>query len=191
MIRRALVLLVTLVLLAVPARAGAHVTVLPELADPGATREFTFRVPNERDDAATVQLDVVLPRGLAAEAEPLEGWTQARVGDALRWTASTGAEIRPGRTQDFKVRLGPLPDAPYLEFKSLQRYADGQVVRWIQPPGDDSPRPAAALDLGGGVPGTSATSDDGGGTGPALVVGAVAVLLALAGGGLLLLRRRR
>ncbi|HWK29724.1 MAG TPA: DUF1775 domain-containing protein [Solirubrobacter sp.] len=175
------VLLVVLALLAWPAPALAHVTVLPETSRPGQTLDLTFRVPNERDEAATVRLDVFLPPGVPAEVPDHKGWTVSRVGDEVRWTAEDGVAIRPGRQEDFKVRLGPLPNAPRIVFKSLQHYADGQVVRWIQDSGPDDPRPAAILDLGG--------AKQAGGGPPWALIGAVVVVLAVAA--LLLVTRRR
>jgi uncharacterized protein YcnI len=151
-------LLAVLVLLLAPASALAHVTVLPETSRPGQTGEFRFRTPNEREDAATVKLEVFIPDGVPVEAEPVKGWTITRIPGGLQWS---GGLIRPGRTEDFKVKLGPLPDEPQLVFKALQYYADGQVVRWIQEPTDDAERPAAVLDLGGGV--ANGTDDDSGG----------------------------
>jgi uncharacterized protein YcnI len=144
--RLALALVLTLLL---PGTALAHVTVLPESSRPGETADLTFRVPNERDDAATVQVDVFLPEGVPAKVSSPAGWTQVVLDTGeVRWTADEGEAINPGRTEDFKVRLGPLTDAPRIVFKALQHYADGQVVRWIQAPSDEQ-RPAAVLDLGG------------------------------------------
>jgi uncharacterized protein YcnI len=141
--------LVFVLLFAAP--ASAHVTVLPESSRPGETADLTFRVPNERDDAATVGVDVFLPKGVPAKVSSPEGWTQVVLDTGeVRWTADAGEAINPGRTEDFKVRLGPLPDTPRIVFKALQHYADGQVVRWIQDPADEQ-RPAAVLDLGGAV----------------------------------------
>jgi uncharacterized protein YcnI len=134
-----------LLALVFPTAAWAHVTVLPESSRPGETVELTFRVPNERDDAATVEVDVFLPPGVPATVEPHDGWTgtASKTGEA-RWA---GGSIAPGRTTDFKVRLGPLPKQQRIVFKSLQHYADGQVVRWIQTSGSDDERPAAVLEL--------------------------------------------
>jgi uncharacterized protein YcnI len=134
-----------------PATALAHVTVLPASSRPGETADLTFRVPNERDDAATVQVDVFLPKGVPAKVSSPDGWTEAVLDTGeVRWRADEGTAINPGRTEDFKVTLGPLPDKPRIVFKALQHYADGQVVRWIQDPSDEQ-RPAAVLDLGGAV----------------------------------------
>jgi periplasmic copper chaperone A len=177
-----LVLALLLVLL-VPAVASAHVTVLPESSRPGQTADLTFRVPNERDDAATVQVDVFLPKGVPAKVSSPEGWTQVVLPTGeVRWTAGEGTAINPGRTEDFKVRLGPLPNAPEIVFKALQHYADGQVVRWIQAPTEDAERPAAVLDLGGGgVIGTDATVNDKTGGAPWALIVAGAILLLIVG----------
>ena len=88
----------------------------------------------------------------------------------------------PGRTEDFKVTLGPLPQADRVVFKALQHYADGQVVRWIQDRRPDDERPAAILDLSGGA----GEADSGTTLWPWLVLAAV-VLVA----GALLLRLRK
>jgi uncharacterized protein YcnI len=180
-------LLAELVLLRARAPAGAHVTVLPETSRPGQTGEFRFRTPNEREDAATVKLEVFIPDGVPAEAEPIKGWTITRTPGGIQWAADEGVSIRPGRTEDFKVKLGPLPDKPRLVFKALQSYADGQVVRWIQDPTEDAERPAAVLDLGGDKP----TGDDSGGLGVPLLVVLVVVLVAGGALAVVTLRRRR
>jgi len=184
-------LAIALVVLALfPASAFAHVTVLPESSRPGQTGDFTFRVPNERDAAATVRVDVFVPAGIGFETKPHDGWTAARISGGVSWTADGKNSIRPGRTEDFKVRLGPLPSAPRVVFKALQYYGDGQIVRWIQEPTADAERPAAVLDLGGGAIGTKGIDDSSDGSG--LVI---AGLLIFAGVMLLLVlfvwRRRR
>jgi MYXO-CTERM domain-containing protein len=174
-------MIVALLVLALAAPAAAHVTVIPDVARPGDTVELTFRVPNERADATTVGLDLFLPPGVPATIADHPGWSTTDRGNGeIAFAADDpSAAIRPGRAQDFKVTLGPLPRTDRVIFKALQRYADGQVVRWIQTSGDE--RPAATLDLSG--------DDDGDGGAPppwALIAGAVAVLAV----GALFLRRR-
>src|SRR5262249_23758457 len=98
------------------------------------------------------------------------------------------------RTEDFKVKLGPLPDQPEIIFKALQHYADGQVVRWIQDPSADADRPAAALDLdGGGVGGTPIDNiePDEPSTNAAVVAGGIVVIVLVIVAMLLLVTRRR
>jgi uncharacterized protein YcnI len=183
-------LLACVLLLVLAAPAAAHVTVLPESSRPGETGEFTFRTPNEREDAATVKLEVFVPDGVPVEAEPLKGWTITRIAGGIQWAADEGVSIRPGRTEDFKVRLGPLPDAPRLVFKALQHYADGQVVRWIQDPVEDAERPAAVLDLGGGGATDGVGSTDDAASKTPLAVLAALLLVAVTGGAAMLRRRR-
>ena len=156
------VLLALVFLLVVPASALAHVTILPETSRPGQTGEFRFRVQNERTDAATIKLEIFIPGGVPVEAEPVKGTTITRIAGGIQWS---GFSLAPGRSEDYKVRLGPLPDQPRLVFKALQYYADGQVVRWIQDPTEDAERPAAVLDLGGprAVDGVGTRTIDNGG----------------------------
>ena len=183
------VLLAVALLFAWPASALAHVTVLPESSRPGQTGEFTFRTPNERADAATVRLEVFVPDGVPIEVEPHEGWTITPIAGGVRWEGKDGVSIRPGRTDDFKVELGPLPDEPRVVFKALQYYADGQVVRWIQEPTDDAERPAAVLDLGGARSG-GGQSGDGTPLWPKLIAGVIGFSV-VAGIRIAVTRRRR
>jgi len=173
------------VLLLFAAPAAAHVEVRPAVARPGNTVELTFRVPNERADAATVGLELFLPKGVPAKVAPHPGWTSTdRGGGAIAFAPDTpDGAIGPGRAQDFKVTLGPLPKTDRIVFKALQTYADGDVVRWIQATGPDDERPAAILDLSGnGTPGEDK------GVWP-LYVGAL-VLVAAAGAAFAARRRR-
>jgi len=174
--------LALLVVLVAPANALAHVTILPDTSRPGQSGEFRFRVQNERTDAATVKLEVFIPNGVPVEAEPVKGATITRIAGGIQWSRFS---LAPGRSEDYAVRLGPLPDRPQLVFKALQYYADGQVVRWIQAPADDAERPAAVLDLGGG----EATKGDSGGF-PWPLIAVIAIVLALAAVGVTLRRRR-
>ena len=157
------VLLALVFLLVVPASALAHVTILPETSRPGQTGEFRFRVQNERTDAATIKLEIFIPDGVPVEAEPVKGYDDHP--DRRRHPVVAASRSRRGAREDFKVRLGPLPDQPRLVFKALQYYADGQVVRWIQDPTEDAERPAAVLDLGGAraVDGVGTRTIDNGG----------------------------
>ena len=69
--------LVVTILFATP--AWAHVTVHPESMPAGSGDiELTFRVPNERDDANTVGLQVYFPANLpllTVNVLPVPGWT--------------------------------------------------------------------------------------------------------------------
>ncbi|WP_042366582.1 YcnI family copper-binding membrane protein [Streptacidiphilus neutrinimicus] len=151
--------------------ASAHVTVQPGQATAGAADQvFAFRVPNESDTASTVEVDVHFPTDhpiASALVGPVAGWTSqvkttklttpiqtddGPVTDAVSEIIWTGGKIAPGQYQDFTVDFGQLPtDAKQLEFKTLQTYSDGTVVRWIDTPatsgGAEPQHPAPTLDL--------------------------------------------
>ena len=61
------------------APAWAHVTVHPSTLPAGSSDiEVTFRVPNERDDANTVGMQVFFPKDLpllTVDVLPVPGWT--------------------------------------------------------------------------------------------------------------------
>ena len=180
-------LLTLLFVLALAAPAAAHVTVLPDIARPGDTVHLTFRVPNERADAATNELQLYLPNGVPAQIDTHKGWTITNVGGGqVDFKARDAASaILPGRTQDFTLTLGPLPKVDRIAFKALQTYADGQVVRWIQTASPDDERPAAFLDLSGkGAGGKS-------GSAWPIIVGLVVFLLVVGGAVAVTIRRRR
>jgi uncharacterized protein YcnI len=154
--------------LAAPAAAGAHVTLQPDSAPAGGFARLDVRVPNERDDAGTVKVDVQMPPGVAtASYEPVPGWTvkvtRERLdepidvhGEAVTeqvsrvtWTGDPGKGgiIEPGQFQDFGLSLR-VPDGKpgdALTFKALQTYQGGEVVRWIGPPDGEEPAPVVTL----------------------------------------------
>jgi uncharacterized protein YcnI len=58
--------------------ASAHVTVSPDTATQDDYAALTFRVPNERDNASTVKVDVELPSDLplaSVRVKPHPGWS--------------------------------------------------------------------------------------------------------------------
>ncbi|WP_432149383.1 YcnI family copper-binding membrane protein [Streptomyces sp. bgisy029] len=160
----------TVLLLAGP--AAAHVSVQPQgEAAKGGYATLNFKVPNERDQASTVKLEVNFPAehplsSVTPEAVP--GWkiqiTKGKLDKPLEvhgrkiteavtkvtWTAD-GSKIAPGYFQQFPVSVGQLPeDADQLVFKAIQTYDNKEVVRWIEEPkagGEepDSPAPVLAL----------------------------------------------
>ncbi|MBB1253398.1 YcnI family copper-binding membrane protein [Streptomyces alkaliterrae] len=172
---------------AVLAAAGpalAHVTVDPAQAPAGGYATINFKVPNERDNAATTRLEVTLPTDhplTSAMPEPVPGWEvkvdKGRLDKPLEshgrkidevpvkitWS---GGSIDPGTFQRFPVSVGRLPeDADRLVFKAVQTYDNKEVVRWIEVPrGDAEPdNPAPVLDLGepaGDHHGGGSRSDD-------------------------------
>jgi periplasmic copper chaperone A len=164
--RAALTGVTTLILLATPAAAQAHVTLQPKTAAAGAYTVENVRVPNETGDAVTTKVDVQLPPGFAsASYEAVSGWTVAvtkrklatpvqtddgpvneEVG-RITWTADRKADgVQPGQFRDFPLSVQiPGKAGDTLTFKALQTYSDGEVVRWIGTPDADHPAPQVAV----------------------------------------------
>lgn len=158
--------------LALSVPAFAHVSVEPEgTAAKGGYAVVDFRVPNERDNASTTELEVNFPADhplASAMPEPVPGWTAKvtkseldkpielhgqKINEAISkitWTA-TGKGVEAGFFQKFPVSIGPLPeDTDELVFKAIQTYSNKEVVRWIEVPqeGQDEPEnPAPVLAL--------------------------------------------
>jgi uncharacterized protein YcnI len=209
--------------------AAAHVTVNAEGATRGGYAKLTFRVPNETDNTDTTKLQVFFPQSqplASVSVMPTPGWSfrvkteklakpissdDGQVTEAVSevvWTAdSPQTAIKPGEFNEFNVSAGPLPEAPSMQFKALQTYSDGTIVRWIDPTQEGAPEPehpaptlellpasgdesAASTSSDVGSSADSADSGDGKAT-TALVISIVALVSAAAAGALGVLRRSR
>ncbi|MBB6352060.1 YcnI family protein [Nonomuraea muscovyensis] len=153
--------------LALPALA--HVTVNPGTAEQGGFTKVAFRVPNERDDASTVKVEVSFPTDhpLAfVSVKPVPGWsvkvTEAKLPtpvkteygeltEAVSKVVWSGGSIGKGEFQEFEVSMGRLPEGvDQLVFPTKQTYSKGEVVDWSEAPkadGGEPERPAPVLRL--------------------------------------------
>ena len=144
--------------------ASVHVTVEPGSAAKGSSSIFSFSVPNEKDDANTVKLEVTFPTKTpipSVSVKPMPGWTittektklakpvqtdDGEVTEAvstITWTATAGG-LQPGEFDLFTVSAGPLPtNAKQLAFPTLQTYSDGD--RRAVDPDDGEGRARAGL----------------------------------------------
>ncbi|MEU4075958.1 hypothetical protein DEJ45_17765 [Streptomyces venezuelae] len=165
--------------------AFAHVSVQPQgEAAKGGYATVNIKVPNERDNASTVKLEVSFPLDhplASVMPQPIPGWkaevTKSKLSKPLQlhgktineavskvtWTAD-GSKIGPGQFQQFPLSLGQLPeDADQLVLKAVQTYDNKEVVRWIeeQKEGAEEPQnPAPVLKL------SAASADHHGGAAP-------------------------
>jgi uncharacterized protein len=183
--------------------ASAHVTI-PGTAPKGGYGIVTISVPNERDAASTVKLEVQVPRDVTIRSvrpqakpgwtatvtkrtldEPItggEGGDVTEVVDTVTWE---GGAIGPGQFDTFSLSMGPLPDdVDELTVPAIQTYSDGEEVAWIEAAtgsGEEPDHPAPVLHL------TAATddspdaagadeADDGGGDGLAIAAIVVSIL---------------
>jgi len=166
-----LVALVFVVLALLGGPAAAHVSVKPSSAQKGGFEILSFSVPNEKDDANTVQLEVDIPTKNpipSVSVQPMPGWTittqkttlakpvqtdDGEVTEAISEVAwkSTGGGIKPGQFGQFVLSVGPLPKADSMTFKVIQSYSDRSQVPWIEvaAPGSNAEpeHPAPVLEL--------------------------------------------
>jgi periplasmic copper chaperone A len=160
--------LALVVFVAIP--AAAHVEIEPGSAAKGSTTSLSFRVPNEKDNASTVGIEVTFPAdhpipsvsvlvkqgwAFTVEKTPLPKPIKTEFGEVTEAVSKitwTGGQIPPDGYDLFTVRGGPLPkNVNQLEFKISQTYSDGEVVQWIEPTvkgGAEPEHPAPVLKLG-------------------------------------------
>ncbi len=132
--------------------AFAHVGVQPVgEAAKGGYATLNFKVPNERDNASTTQLEVNFPVDqplTSVMPQDIPGWTSSvektkldkpltvhgkQVNEVVTKVTWTGGKIEAGKFQQFPVSVGKLPEnADQMVFKSIQTYDNGEVVRWIE-----------------------------------------------------------
>jgi uncharacterized protein YcnI len=170
---------VAAVTLAAPAAADAHVTLQPATATAGAFTVENVRVPNERDNASTVKVDLQLPPGFVfASYEPKIGWSvkvtkqklakpiqtdDGPIDEEVRRITFTGhgknGRIGPGQFMDFPLSVQiPGKAGDKLTFKALQTYSNGEVVRWIGAPDSEAPAPIVTVVKAPAAPATSAAA---------------------------------
>ena len=128
--------------------AAAHVTVQPTTSRPAELQRYRVIVPNERRSGTTTGVDLKLPDGITfALVESVAGWRTKviRQGSSvaqLRWRAG---HVPPGGYAELHfiarnpVRVGA------IAWKALQRYDNGDVVRWIGSRDSDQPAPITML----------------------------------------------
>ncbi|MCB5178019.1 YcnI family copper-binding membrane protein [Streptomyces antimicrobicus] len=146
--------------LALSGTAFAHVSVQPGEATKGGYATINFKVPNERDAASTVKLEVNFPVDkplTSVMPQDVPGWTVSvekskldkpltvhgkQVNEAVTKVTWSGGKIEPGKFQQFPVSVGKLPeDADRMVFKAIQTYDNDEVVRWIEEPKEGAAEP--------------------------------------------------
>jgi uncharacterized protein YcnI len=160
-------------------------------------------VPNEKDDAGTVTIELVFPatpKLTEFEAEAVEGWTATvkKTSDgSVESVTWTGGPLTGEEEAELPISVGDVPeDVDAVDFKAVQTYDDGDVVRWIDPTpegGEEPEHPAPVLLVRGEASShddADGSHDDGLSTGAiiAIVVGVIIVLGAI---GLMISRSRK
>jgi len=143
--------------LLVPGRADAHVTISPTYVDADATSTITFETPNERPPHATVSVAIDAPPGVVfSRLDPPPGWRVDVQTTHVRWS---GGRIEGRRTVGFPIRVLARTRAGNQTFRAVQRYDDGQEVRWpatlsvLPAEGDEAPAQHLGRGLAAGAAG--------------------------------------
>jgi periplasmic copper chaperone A len=154
--------------LALPAAAGAHVTLQPGSVTAGSFTKVDVRVPNERDNKGTIKVDVRLPDGFYfLSYQKVPGWKARVFKEKLDQPVNLGGfevdeqytrvvwrakkpkrdRIAPGQFQDFPLSVRvPNGDAgSELVFRAFQTYQRGERVAWTGAPDSDAPAPRVTL----------------------------------------------
>ncbi|MEV6319350.1 DUF1775 domain-containing protein [Streptomyces sp. NPDC051776] len=120
--------------LAVAAPASAHVEVSADR--PQALAEnvsLTFVAEAESTSAGISEIEVFLPSGIAPEdvgfGKGPKGWKMTRTAHGY---VVSGPALTLGQDVRYTVTVRQLPEADSVSFKTLQRYDDGRVDRWIE-----------------------------------------------------------
>ncbi|MFD3720984.1 YcnI family protein [Streptomyces sp. NPDC058674] len=140
--------------------AFAHVSVQPGEAAKGGYATINFKVPNERDNASTTQLEVNFPIDqplTSVMPQDIPGWTVKvetsdlaqpltvhgkQITKAVTKVTWSGGKIESGKFQQFPLSVGKLPEnADQMVIKAIQTYDNGEVVRWIEEPKEGAAEP--------------------------------------------------
>jgi uncharacterized protein YcnI len=154
--------------------ASAHISIHPNAVPAGAFATLDVRVPGEEMGAHVTSVDVLFPHGfIGVDYENVPGWSvkviEAKLAQPVEedgekidtevsqivwtWTGPLG-QLQNGQFVDFPLSVAiPGGDAgKALEFRTVQRYSNGQVVRWIEPGlEDEHPSPRIDVTAHGGV----------------------------------------
>jgi periplasmic copper chaperone A len=160
--------------LALPASAGAHISLHPNTVPAGAFVTLNVRVPGEEQGAYAYKVDMLMPPGFTDVAvQNVPSWSVKETTATLKtpiqtddgpvsqeiseivWTGdrSTLGRLDNGTFMQFPLSIA-MPDdiaGRSLAFKTLEYYSNGVVARWIGPPTAAYPSPTINVTAKGGV----------------------------------------
>lgn len=161
--------------------AEVAVTTSPAQVHQGDAIELAVVLPEERSGSRTTRIELKMPADAPiGEVYPLSvpDWAPTittrrldqpvagihaaeldQVTDAVTWIRMPGTR---GAAARLSLGMGPMPATDRLTFEVIQTYADGTVVRWVDPPGGAHPAPTVTL-----LPPPPGTTTHGGDAAPA------------------------
>jgi uncharacterized protein len=157
-----------------PAVAGAHISLHPNTTPAGAFATLDVRVPGEQEGAHVTKVDMLLPPGFTSVAyanvpgwsvsvlhqkvtppiQTAEGPVSEQVSQVIwSWSGPLGV-VENNQFIEFPLSVA-IPAGlagQALQFKTLQSYSNGQIVRWIEPSlSAEHPAPRINVTAKGGV----------------------------------------
>jgi periplasmic copper chaperone A len=170
----AALLALTTLTLAVPAGAGAHISLHPNTIPAGAFVTLDVRVPGEQEGAYAYRIDMLIPPGFTQiNTQNVPGWSVKKivvkpakpiqtdagpVDEEVSQIVWTGDRSKLGRLENGTFIQFPLSIAmpsnlagQSLAFKTVQYYSNGKVVHWIGPSSAEFPAPTVNITAKGGV----------------------------------------
>ena len=160
--------------LALPAAAGAHISLHPNEIPAGAFATVDVRVPGEQPGAYAYKVAMQLPPGFTdVDVANIPGWSakatitnlrkplatpEGPVDQVVSQITWTGDRSRLGRLENgyfaqFPIEL-TIPAnlaGRTLTFKTVEFYSNGRNAYWIGPPSATSPAPTIDITKAGGV----------------------------------------
>lgn len=133
-------MLATVIAIASPGLAFAHVVVTPNEALTGAYETFTTSVPNEKDIPVT-GVRLVIPDTIESVTPTVKpGWEiqTKKTGDKVSEINWTGGMIAPELRDTFTFSAHMPATAGDINWKAYQTYQDGSVVSWDQQPAKEA-----------------------------------------------------
>jgi uncharacterized protein YcnI len=119
--------LVAVASLVLAAAATAHVEATPPFLAAGSSDTVHLDVPNERAEPMT-GFTVTVPDGFEiVHAHPTEGWDGSSDESTAKWT---GGSLEAGASATFGIQLRTPSVPAVVDLEAVQRYDDGEVVRW-------------------------------------------------------------
>ena len=126
--------------------AEAHVTILPRESKPGATEQYSMRVPTE-GQVVTTSIELDVPTGVtiaSVEAPVGSQYETTQNGDRIV-TIAWRTEIKSSESQQFRFTATNPSQGTQIAWKVRQRYADGTSSDWVGIASSRTPAPVTKL----------------------------------------------
>jgi uncharacterized protein YcnI len=173
-VKRLASLIAAVAALALPAAAGAHISLHPNEIPAGAFVTLNVRVPGEQPGAYAYKVVMQMPPGFTdVDVENVPGWTAQEtittlkkpletpdgpVNQVVSQVSWTGDRSSIGRLDNGYFTQFPLDitipsnlAGRSLTFKTVEYYSNGQTAYWIGPPSATYPAPTVNITRAGGV----------------------------------------